>query len=318
MESHTDLLKHIFFNRKIPEDYSYGFTPGFFHQEGHLKLQGLYYYQFYILHRKKRKVVGHIFFHQQDFRGVSPKKASYGGIETTNHLDLRIIFSFVEYFQEELKADGILEIQITLPPTIYNLNTYTKLQDIFFQKDYQLISSEIGATLIVAEDNFNDKISKHLKRRLKQCKEKNFKAAAEDISDLEKIYSFIKKCRRKKGQHLSMTFDEVLQTAEALPEGYKCFTLYDNDRLIAASLAIQISPSILYNFYSAHDAEYNKFSPMIMLFDYVYSYCIKKRIQMVDLGTSAISGKPNFSLLHFKEHLGAVFTPKHTYYKKLT
>jgi hypothetical protein len=50
----------------------------------------------------------------------------------------------------------------------------------------------------------------------------------------------------------------------------------------------------------------------------IYEHCQVEKIRLIDLGTSALNGRPNFGLLDFKLNLGAVPTEKLTFEKKLT
>ena len=70
-------------------------------------------------------------------------------------------------------------------------------------------------------------------------------------------------------------------------------------------VSVRINKSILYNFYMDHDAPYNKLSPALMLMEGLFKFCEEQSIDLLDLGTSSLDGKPNFSLLAFKLRTGA-------------
>ena len=57
---------------------------------------------------------------------------------------------------------------------------------------------------------------------------------------------------------------------------------------------------------------------VVKLMEGVYNYSQTEGINLIDLGTSSLNGKPNFSLLDFKLHLGATPTQKLTFQKNLT
>jgi hypothetical protein len=49
----------------------------------------------------------------------------------------------------------------------------------------------------------------------------------------------------------------------------------------------------------------------------IYEYCQVEKYRLIDLGTSALKGRPNFTLLDFKLNLGATPTEKVVYEKIL-
>jgi lipid II:glycine glycyltransferase (peptidoglycan interpeptide bridge formation enzyme) len=114
-----------------------------------------------------------------------------------------------------------------------------------------------------------------------------------------------------------MTLNELKKAFEQFPEHYVLFAVLHEGRLAAASIAIKIKENILYNFYSAHPNDYNHLSPVVMLIEGMYEFCQQNNVNLLDLGTSALEGKPNFSLLDFKLRLGAKPYAKLTFEKNL-
>ena len=75
---------------------------------------------------------------------------------------------------------------------------------------------------------------------------------------------------------------------------------------------------ILYDFYHAHPKSFDQLSPVVALVDGMYAYCQQNKFQLLDLVTSAVDGKVNFSLLNFKTQLGGQPSMKLTFEKDLS
>lgn len=318
MEFPTELFKHISFSPDIPEGYNYAFEISIFHQKKHLALQGNKFYSFFIMHDKKKAILGHVHFHLQEKIAHSPLKASFGGIECYTSLDAGIIWHFIDYFEEQLKKLGVIEIQMIYPPLYHDLSAFSKISDILNKKQYQIFKWETGACIEVSDKPFQNLLEYNKKRRFTKGKNLGYKENKPPLTELSSIYKFIASCRLNKNQHISLSLEQLQLIVNQLPENFHLFTVKDGDRIISASISILIKPDIIYNFYQAHDADYDKDSPVLLLSDFIYRYCQQHAITTVDLGTSALEDKPNFLLLHFKERIGSILSPKFGFRKSLS
>jgi hypothetical protein len=87
--------------------------------------------------------------------------------------------------------------------------------------------------------------------------------------------------------------------------------------MCAAAVSILVNRDIVYNFLVNHNSEFNNLSPAVLLMEGIYDHCQEHDIGLLDLGTSALGGQPNFPLLDFKLRLGAVPVSKMSFYKNL-
>jgi len=131
------------------------------------------------------------------------------------------------------------------------------------------------------------------------------------------VYEFIARCHNEKGYKISIGAKELEATVRRFPGRYPLFGCFDGERMVSACVSIIVTDGILYNFLLNHDKDYNDLSPPLLVLEAVHDYCRDNSIRILDLGTSAIAGKPNFPLLDFKLHLGGVATTKLSFYKKL-
>lgn len=112
-----------------------------------------------------------------------------------------------------------------------------------------------------------------------------------------------------------MSLKDLQTTVNRFPENYKLFAVFHHDRLAAASIAIQVTDEILYDFYHDHHPDFNYFSPIVMLIKGMHDHALANNIKLIDLGTSSLNNAPNFSLLSFKLKLGAIPSSKFTFEK---
>ena len=114
-----------------------------------------------------------------------------------------------------------------------------------------------------------------------------------------------------------MKFEALQETVNKFPDRYFLFSVHHRNKVVAASIAILVRKDILYDFYHDHLKAFDHLSPIVLLVDGIYEFCLTNNIRLLDLGTSALENKPNFSLLTFKTRLGGKPTPKFTFEKKL-
>ena len=183
--------------------------------------------------------------------------------------------------------------------------------------NYRITRAELSSGIKIDHINFEEKIEAWEKRKLKQSKAKGLIGKSLPIRELEKVYNFILKCRQQRGQSLSMTWEELDETVNTFKESFFLFGTFFQKELTSASIAIQVNPSILYSFYAGHLKKFDSLSPVVLLTSGMYKFCGTHNFQLLDLGTSAIDGQPNFSLLDFKLRLGAVPSMKLTFEKQL-
>jgi lipid II:glycine glycyltransferase (peptidoglycan interpeptide bridge formation enzyme) len=130
------------------------------------------------------------------------------------------------------------------------------------------------------------------------------------IEKLKGVYTFIHKQQSLKGYSISMTFEELQKTVDACKENFFLFAAWNQEEIVAASVSIKVTDSVLYNFYITHDATYKQYSPVVAIIETLYNFCKERNLSILDLGTSMLNDKPNISLLDFKRRLGGVDTER--------
>lgn len=319
-ETHqVESLKNFeFISGPFPTDFKPDYDVTLFNTAAHQKTQSeTGWISFHLIHKDKKKVLASISLCILDKIAFSPLKAPFGGFETSKSVTTAQLYDFVAYYEKKLKEKHVKKILVKCAPEQYQSKQHNITSVIFFNHQYQVTVAELGACLKVSETPFIDKIDPWEKRKLKQAVKAGLDFKAISLRHIDSVYEFIFQCRVERGQSLSMTFKELNRTVDALKSNFVCFGVYHEKKMVAASISIKVNKSILYNFYSGHSRASDALSPIVFLLDGIYAWCNLHHFSLLDLGTSAWGGKPNFSLIDFKLRLGATPTMKLAFEKEI-
>jgi hypothetical protein len=299
-----------------------GYTPEFeislFNEEQHRLLQSPVHWQsFYILNNNKRCVTGAIHFHVSGALAQSPFRSPFGSFESDREIPAEIIFDFLLFVESSLKVLGVSKVVIKNYPQAYAENEAVLIQALLLNRNFQVVMAEMSSVIDVAESSPADFFHRSAKRRLDKARDAGLVIKKLPLENLELIYGFIHQCRSEKGYPVSMTFADLRKITGLFPERFFLFGVFDGDTLVAASITIGVRKNILYDFYHDHAASHDHLSPVVLLVSGLYEYCQKQKFVLLDLGTSAVDGVPNFPLLHFKKTLGARPSMKLTFEKQI-
>jgi hypothetical protein len=299
-----------------------GFSPEFeislYNEERHRLLQSPVHWQsFYILNNNKKCVSGAIHFHVSEGLAQSPFRSPFGSFESDTEIPAEIIFDFLLFVESSLKVLGVSKVAIKNYPQVYAENEAVLIQTFLLNRNFRVASAEINLVIDVTDSSPADFFHRSAKRRLDKARDAGLTVKKVPLKNFELIYSFIHQCRTEKGYPVSMTMTDLRKTTELFPERFFLFGVFDGDKLVAASITIGVRKNILYDFYHDHAAPYDHLSPVVLLVSGLYEYCQQQKVVLLDLGTSAVDGAPNFPLLHFKKTLGARPTLKLTFEKQI-
>lgn len=308
-----------FHEGSLPAGFTLDYEPAIFNLPAFAASQDLdpSSISFYLLNETRRKAVAGIHFQISGHVARSLFKAPFGSVEYSDDLNPKVLYWFLKKIELQLKGQGVRDIYIRNPPRGHAPAKVSLLETFFFNRQYIVSDAEVGALVEVTDAPFADLIRHSEKLRMQQGRRAGFVFRQHDLSDLQEIYSFIAQCHREKGYQISITAEELQKTATVFPERYLLFGISQEERLLAASISIRISKAILYNFLTNHEKEHNPLSPAIPLMEGTYHYCRDNGIHLLDLGTSALQGKPNFPLLDFKLRIGGSPTSKLSFHKNI-
>jgi hypothetical protein len=310
------LNDYQFIEGKPPANYSYAFEETLFNQEEHRELQSKDgWTSFHIV--ANQKVFGAIHFLIENQIAKSPLRAPYGSLEANGEIDVSVIERLFSFIQQHFSARGIKELIIKNAPALYNPSLSVSLKKSFYESGFKIETSDVQSLIAVSNDPLVVRFHYSEKKRLRKCNSRKLVFQKLQMASAGFVYDFINRCRIEKGFNISMTFEELWNAMELFPKNYLFFAVFDGEKIIAASICIRVSQTILYDYAHDHDHHYNNLSPVVFLVNGIYNYCQENNIELLDLGTSLSNGKLKVSLLEFKTRLGATVTEKLAYRKQL-
>lgn len=302
----------IFYEAEPDQKALFDFEPTMFHRVSHLQLQKSEGWRWYYAEDEKRKrVVASLYLNLSGESAVSSVRSPYGSVEGSEGVPPEVLFNFMIFVEDALKKRNVKSVRITCAPGVYMPKLHSLLSVYFPNLGYHTTAAALSAYLR-PDSEFVSGISQTEKQALSKGALAGLHFRLIDIGKLEDVYTFIARCHHRKGYLMSMTFADLLTTVQKFEDRFILSGAFDQQTMVAASIAIRVSNNVLYNFYMDHDSAYDKISPVLILLEGLYSYCKGRSIRIMDLGTSALDGKPNFGLLSFKLRLGGLVTPKMT------
>lgn len=300
-------------------EYNEDFSSTIFHNTRHLFLQdNANWYTYSILHQQTSTIHAIVHFHVAGEEAKSPLQSPFGSVLFSDQLPVQVLFKFLIFVEEQLRLKGVKTITVKNPPELYFSERMATLQVLLFNLNYHVNRAEIGSMIPVDDGIYLDKLEQWERRKYHMAVKKELVARQLSLNHIEEVYLFIAQCRELQSRKLSLSLEELKRIVDAFPDRFILFAIYQHDVLVAASINIVVTQHVLYNFYGAHNRQFNKLSPVVMLMDALYTYCQMHGLTYLDLGTSAIGNEPNFSLIDFKVRLGAQCTQKLTFQKKLS
>ena len=271
---------------------------------------------FYLLDRLKPLAYAAIHFFIEGHVAQTPYKAPFGSLECSENIHPRVLYRFLEKIEHQLKHRGATEILMRNPPRAYAPEKWSMVETFLLNQKYTVAEAEVGTVLPVTGNAFIERIRPAEKLRGRQGRDAGFVFKNLTMNRLDEVFHFISTCHLGKGYRLPITQAELERTVRSFPDRYVLFAILHEERIIAAAVGIRITKGILYNFLVNHEKVFNHLSPPVLLMEGIYNFCCEHAIRLMDLGTSALRGKPNFTLLDFKLHMGGVATSKLSFHKK--
>ncbi len=266
---------------------------------------------FYLVEHASQTIQAQVHFSRSQDQAISTQCSPFGSIES-DHMAPEVAAWFLGSIEERLRSYGIKELILRHPIEIYQRQ---KFWAAIIRNAGYARRDQVNHHIPVTPDPFWVKIHDMQRRKLKSSSAFTFKFCPSD--QLRLVYDFIARCRKHKGHQLSMTHSALNQIVSALPEYFLLPTVWLNGQLVAAAIVIKATGNVWYNFYPAHDTEYNHLSPMVYLLKRLYQHAQQEQVEALDLGTSEFQGQLIPGLAQFKSRVGGVESLKTTFSKSI-
>jgi hypothetical protein len=246
--------------------------------------------------------------------GLSPLRAPFGSFEFVQDFPEEELEKFIHHIDHFVQEKKLSRLTITSWPDCYNPDNAEVLKKVLLKTGYQIIIEDHNYHL-EAGPAFESLIHVSERGKLNKSINAGFRFFVGGSSDIKRIHDLVAAARKQRGHPLSMSLADYESMFLQFPDRYILFTLYDQDKLIAACTGVKINSKILYNFLGADDISYKSYSPMVMLMKGAYDYCMDHGYQIFDLGIGTANGIVNPGLVQFKKYLGGKFSYKLTWQK---
>lgn len=307
-----------FIEGPVPSGFKSEFESYLFNTLVHRELQSPSGWKSFHLSDDARKTChAAVHFCIQEGVASSPFSAPFGSIEFSDQLNTKDLYEFLKWMEQRLRGEGVRKIVLVNPPELYRPASASRLEVLLLNLGYHIGRAEISAGIRIDRSTYKTKIGSWELRKLNQAHKAKLKFAEIPVTEFGSVFDFILTCRKERGHSLSMVRQELQRTVDALPRQFMLFAVTDKNDLAAASISIRVNRRILYNFYSAHPRKWDHVSPVVHMINGMYRWSQKSKVELIDLGTSAVDGQPNFGLLDFKMRLSGVPSAKLTFEKEL-
>jgi hypothetical protein len=252
-----------------------------------------------------------IAFEIVDDIAISLPRSPFGGFIIGYDLDadhLAILLKvIIDYFHKHQ-----YRIQIKFPPQIY-APSIKVIHEAMIENKFSILHRDINQHIRIEKTLFSAEINRNRRRKLDHAANQNYSFEKLDGERLSEAYDLITECREEKGYPVTMTLQELQTAFKSFPDQYLLFGVFDQERLIATAVSIQVNQDVLYNFYHGDCLSHRSYSPVTLLVAGIYGYCQEHHVEILDLGISTDRGVLNEGLYYFKESCGARPSDKITY-----
>lgn len=255
---------------------------------------------------------GEIYFSQHEKNLVSLHASPFGGFLTDRELKKGDLLVCLNEMCEWSATYGIASAVIRMFPDDYHPRFASLIRETLLEFGFKILCTDIAQYIPIEVQGSMD-LNTHKRRRLRNSATLGFQFRSLAPVDLDRCYDLFVQSRNNKGYPVTMSLAALKNIFALFPDEYLLFGLFDGERLIAASITIQVSDKIMYCFYIGDDLEYRTHSPVTALVYGIYDYCKMNNFLTLDLGISTDKGILNEGLFNFKKSFGALESPKLTF-----
>ena len=255
-----------------------------------------------------------IYFSKQEQKLVSLNTSPFGGFLTDRAIKKEDLYACLDEIYGWSKTQKIVTVVIRMFPDAYYPQLASLVKDVLLESQFEILYEDIAQYIPVGAEQPMD-LDTHKRRRLRASDTLGYQFRILSAEALERCYELFVQSRINKGYPITMSLDALLEMFALFPDEYLLFGLFNDENVIAASVAIKVSDQILYCFYIGDDLGYRAHSPVTTLVAGIYEYCRENNFSMLDLGLSTDKGIVNKGLYNFKKSFGALESPKMTFIK---
>lgn len=250
----------------------------------------------------------------------SPTGSSFGGFVLEKELGIEAANELVRAFVRYCASKGIKEIYLTPPMQIYNEIYNESLEYSMLYNHFIQLSALYSSVIDFSQIKSKEDLSKNTRHKINKAVNKG--VVVTQSSNLDEFYPILLKNKEKFGTKPTHTLEELKKIDTLLPGMMTLFMAHYEGVPIAGELLFTANPRCILNFYTMHLYDYHHLFPVNCLIEHSVRFCAEKGFRYFDYGVSADTFssdpmEPSWSLITFKESMGATGCLRKTYYRRV-
>lgn len=270
---------------------------------------------FFLKPEDSEETIARIHFRYIDGIVKSHWRAPFGFLET-NLTDERLLGSFWESVESELKGIGVKSIELVSWPEVYSSNSKI-LWKFFEERAFVKVYEDANFHLPVDTRPILAHFLKPERKRLRKCLREGLSVKIEKSGNAQQVHQKLKEFRDQKEIPLNISSRALSASFLRFPDRYIVFTVEKDKQVIALSVCLRVNEDVFYHFCLACDTQFNTLSPSVLLYASIYEYCHMEGYKYFDFGIASIRGQNQEGLYQFKKNLGGQLSVKPTFSKRL-
>ncbi len=283
-------------------------------------------------HPRDRFVFRHLMFYKGDELvavlpgGISgdmfksPMGASFGGFVVQARLGLQDADAVVKAFIRYCASNLIKEAYLTPPMQIYNATFNESIEYAMHYNHFIVLSSLFSSVIDFSVIHGKDDLSRNTRHKINKAINKGVRIEESKAYDM--FYPILLKNKEKFNVTPTHTLDEIKRIDVIIPGMMTLFMAYYENQPVAGELLFTCNKQCVLNFYTMHLYEHHNLFAVNYLIEHSIRWCNEKGFRYFDYGVSADTFsidpmEPSWSLIEFKESMGANGCQRKTYYRRI-
>lgn len=250
----------------------------------------------------------------------SPSGASFGGFVVEKDIGIEDADNIIKIFVKYCGETGIKEIYLTPPMQVYYDTFNEAIEYSMHYNHFIQLSSLYSSVIDFSRIKSREDLSGKTRNNINRAEKKGVKVV--ESKDFDAFYPVLLKNKAKFDAIPAHSLEELKKINRLLPNALTLFLAYYEEKLIAGQLLFNTNKNCILNFYTMHLYEYRNLYPISSLVEHAIQYCSEKGFKYLDYGVSADTFcsdpmEPSWSLIEFKESMGAYGCQRKTYYRRV-
>jgi hypothetical protein len=250
----------------------------------------------------------------------SPLGASFGGFVTGARIGLQDADAIVKAFIRYCASKLIKEAYLTPPMQIYSDTLNESVEYAMNYNHFITLSSLFSSVIDFSKIHGKDDLSRNTRHKINKAINKGVRV--EENSKYDEFYPILLKNKEKFGVTPTHTLAELKRIDSLLPGMMTLFMAYYENQPIAGELLFSCNKQCVLNFYTMHLYDFHNLFAVNSLIEHSIRWCCQHGFRYFDYGVSADTFsidpmEPSWSLIEFKESMGANGCQRRTYYRRI-